>query len=105
MTVYVDDARIAARVGRISGRWSHLLADTDAELHALAARLGLRRAWAQRPGAVHSHYDVTDAVRRRAIALGAVPIDRRQLIALITQRRQGRASGTGRAGASRAGPG
>lgn len=33
MTVYVDDFRVPARVGRINARWSHLTADTQAELH------------------------------------------------------------------------
>lgn len=70
MAVYVDDARIEWR-GR---RWSHLQADTPAELHAFAARLGLRRAWFQaKPGKPeHDHYDVPEEVRERAIALGAV---------------------------------
>ena len=49
MTVYVDDAAIAATVGRITSRWSHLIADDQAELHSFAARLGLRRAWFQDP--------------------------------------------------------
>lgn len=44
MTVYVDDMRVPARVGRINARWSHLMADTDEELHEFAARLGLRRS-------------------------------------------------------------
>lgn len=79
MTVYVDDARIPARVGRISGRWSHLFTDsTDlAELHAFAGRIGLRRAWFQHkpgPGYDFSHYDVTDGKRRQAIAAGAVQV-------------------------------
>jgi Protein of unknown function (DUF4031) len=70
MTVYVDDAHIEWR-GR---RWSHLQADTPEELHAFAARLGLRRAWFQsKPGRPHhDHYDVPAEVRERAIALGAV---------------------------------
>lgn len=74
MTVYVDDMRLPARVGRLDGRWSHLTADTAEELHAFAERLGLKRAWYQersRPGA--SHYDVTDGKREEAIRLGAVP--------------------------------
>lgn len=104
MTVYVDQARIPTRVGRITGRWSHLVADTDDELHAFAARLGLRRAWAQHPGTPHSHYDVTETKRRQAIALGAVPIDRRQLAALITQRRETQRAEQVAAGPSRAGP-
>lgn len=43
MTVYVDDIRMPARIGRIDARWSDLMADTDEELHAFAAKLGLRR--------------------------------------------------------------
>ncbi|AXH67842.1 hypothetical protein J4T99_gp036 [Mycobacterium phage Bromden] len=74
MTVYVDDMRMPARVGRINARWSHLMADTDAELHAFAFKLGLRRSWAQYPGTWKSHYDVTDTKRREAIKLGAVEI-------------------------------
>ena len=47
MTVYVDDASIAATVGRLAARWSHLIADDQDELHAFALRLGLRREWFQ----------------------------------------------------------
>lgn len=74
MTVYVDDMQMPARVGRISARWSHLMADTDEELHEFAARLGLRRSWHQKPGTPISHYDVTDSKRDEALRLGAVPI-------------------------------
>ena len=74
MTVYVDDMRVSARVGRINARWSHLMADTDEELNAFAEKLGLKRSWAQYPGTWKSHYDVTDSVRNRAISLGAVAI-------------------------------
>lgn len=49
MTVYVDDAAIAATVGRVTSRWSHLIADDRDELHAFASRLGLLRAWFQDP--------------------------------------------------------
>ena len=49
MTVYVDDARIPARIGRHDTRWSHLFADTQTELHEFAARLGLHRRWFQDP--------------------------------------------------------
>lgn len=105
MTVYVDNARILATVGRTRGRWSHLTADTEDELHTFAAQLGLLRAWYQRcktrcgpVGApcVHWHYDVTDPVRARAVALGAVQIDMGELGALITARRAAlRAATTG----------
>ena len=74
MAVYVDDMQRPAKVGRFNAVWSHLLADTDDELHAFAARLGLKRAWHQHPGTPLSHYDVTESKRRQAIRLGAVQI-------------------------------
>ena len=75
MPVYVDNMRMQARVGRLDARWSHLTADTDDELHALAARIGLRRAWHQKsPPHSRSHYDVTESKRAAAIAAGAIPV-------------------------------
>lgn len=77
MTVYVDDVRIPATVGRISARWSHMFVAPDGdieELHALAARIGLRRSWFQAKGWPRDHYDVTDARRAAAVAAGAVPV-------------------------------
>jgi len=104
VTVYVDNLRIPATVGRTTARWSHLVADTDDELHAFAARLGLRRSWAQYPGTPDSHYDVTDTKRRQAIALGAVPITLHQLSDMLTQRYEEREGGRSPAGPSRASP-
>lgn len=74
MTVYVDDMRAQARVGRISGRWSHLMADTLPELLAFADSLGLNRAWLQ-DKASGVHFDVVDSKRDEAIRLGAVTIE------------------------------
>lgn len=76
MTVYVDDARIPARAGRTAGNWSHLYAgpwDDPAELHALAAAIGLRRSWYQDKPWPRGHYDVTEPRRENAIAAGARP--------------------------------
>lgn len=65
---------------------SHLFADTDEELHAFAAKLGLQRNWHQRPPkASFSHYDVTDTVRKRAVALGVTTITWRQLPAKLKE--------------------
>lgn len=88
MTVYVDDMRMPARVGRIEARWSHLMADTDEELHRFAASIGLRRRWAQYPGTWKSHYDVTDSKRAQAIAAGAVQIGHRspEVVALLRRK-------------------
>ncbi|BBX87981.1 DUF4031 domain-containing protein [Mycolicibacterium aubagnense] len=89
MTVYIDDMQRLARVGRLQARWSHLMADTDDELHAFAAQLGLRRAWHQKPGTAISHYDVTETKRQLALRLGAVPIGymSRESMDLIRRRR------------------
>lgn len=97
MTVYVDSARIPATVGRHRARWSHLTADTEDELHAFAARIGLRRDWYQDrckklpepPGqpCPHWHYDVTDSLRADALAAGAVSIGMRELGDIIRRRR------------------
>ncbi|KAF1014170.1 MAG: hypothetical protein GAK31_03194 [Stenotrophomonas maltophilia] len=66
MAVYVDDAVHPWR----GERWAHLMADSLAELHAMAAQLGLpRRAFQNK--ASGAHYDVTAALRAQAITLGA----------------------------------
>lgn len=74
MTVYVDDMQRRARVGRITANWSHLLADTPAELREFAARLGLNPSWIQHEGTYREHFDLTSAVRLKALQLGAQPI-------------------------------
>lgn len=75
MTVYVDNECIVWE-GR---EWCHLVADTLPELHDFAQRLGLRRAWFQER-ASYPHYDVTTAVRARALEMGALRADRVQLM-------------------------
>ncbi|WBB94222.1 DUF4031 domain-containing protein [Verrucosispora sp. WMMC514] len=96
MAVYVDNAHIPARVGRVAGRWSHLTADTVEELHAFATSIGLRREWFQtcksRCGpvgqpCVHWHYDVTETKRTEALAADAQPIDLRRWSEIIRARR------------------
>ncbi len=79
MTVYVNKLRV--RYGRMT--LCHLLADDLGELHAMAQSLGLDRSWFQ-PGAL-PHYDISLAVRGRAIAAGAQVINRAEL-ALLARR-------------------
>lgn len=95
MTIYVDTAMIQATVpnGRRThtSRWCHLMSDQldPTELHAFAARIGLRRAYFQtKPGRpIHDHYDVTEGKRWQALRAGAVEIDRDGMIALMRRRR------------------
>ncbi|OPC84972.1 hypothetical protein B4N89_11510 [Embleya scabrispora] len=91
MTVYVDEITDHTRAARLKGlrytRWSHLTADTRDELHAFAARLGLKRSWFQNATNYRWHYDVVPSKRALAIRLGAVEIDRYRLAELMAERR------------------
>lgn len=71
MSVYIDDAFTHGSWGKWTGG-GHLQADTEEELHAFAAGLGLKREWFQshvRPEL--AHYDLTRPKREQAIRLGA----------------------------------
>lgn len=81
MPAYVDKEKNAFR-GMIM---CHMLADTLAELHAMADRIGLKRAWFQNHRT--PHYDVCQAKRRVAIKAGAIEIDRRQAVAIMRKLR------------------
>lgn len=71
---------VARRVGARHGHmWCHLWCapGDEAELHALAARIGLRRAWFQdKPG--FPHYDLVPTRRAAAIRAGAEETDLRE---------------------------
>ena len=84
LTVYVDDWRQRATVRDRTDRWSHLLADDPEELHAMAAALGIPRRGFQhhRRSAALNHYDVPEALRVEAIALGAVAVTWREMARL-----------------------
>lgn len=80
--VYVDDMRARFRAMTCC----HLLADTDEELHALAAQLDLQRGWHQQPPhASYSHYDLAWSKRRLAIRLGAQAITWDQASAMVAR--------------------
>lgn len=60
-------------------RWSHMVSTvSDDELHAFAARLGLKRSWHQNGS--FSHYDITPPKRERALKLGAIAVTSRELL-------------------------
>jgi hypothetical protein len=73
VAVYVDDHRWPQTPGGWVSGWAHLFADTRPELLAFITRLGLA------PGTVSDsaagvYVPVPEAVRLRAVRLGAVPL-------------------------------
>jgi hypothetical protein len=53
--------------------------DIDGDLHAFAARLGLRREWFQSHPR-YPHYDLTPTKRQLAVRLGAREVTARQMV-------------------------
>lgn len=87
MSCYVDPLFVMparnARVFRVGERhghqWCHLWADSVEEMHAMAAKVGMRREWFQdKPG--FPHYDLVPPRRAAALALGAIEYDLRDWI-------------------------
>lgn len=84
MTVYVDDMRVS--FGRMV--MCHMIADTDEELHAMAARIGVARRWWQSPAkSSGSHYDIALSKRALAVKFGAQQITVKQCAAMNARRR------------------
>lgn len=79
MSVYVDNFNVKADVPNgartVRGVWSHMTADTRAELDAMADAIGMKRSWIQYPGTWKEHYDVTLSKKKLAIANGAIEVD------------------------------
>lgn len=90
MTIYVDNFGVPATVGRHTSRWSHLITDSAdlEELHAFAARLGLRRSYFQGKDPKRPHYDVTASKRAQAVRLGAKEISYRETPEILRERRE-----------------
>jgi predicted kinase len=76
MAILVDELREYPDVRLPFTAWCHMTTDGELEeLHAFAARLGLRRAWFQ-----HDHYDLPPHGRAAAVALGAEEVSTGELL-------------------------
>lgn len=81
---YVDKLQNTRPVDMAGGRWRwnhycHLFADSLDELHAFAARIGLKREYFQNvPG--FPHYDLTQTKRALAVKEGAAQITVHEMV-------------------------
>ncbi|HWX71203.1 MAG TPA: DUF4031 domain-containing protein [Xanthobacteraceae bacterium] len=84
MVVYVDQAMWAWQ----GLKWCHLLADDLDDLHRFAASLGIKRTSFQAaPKSSVPHYDLTAYERKQAIARGAVPCTRTEIVIIARRLR------------------
>lgn len=84
MTVYVDSEFIEFR----NMKMSHMIADTEDELQEFALKLKLKLSWWQAKGTAKSHFDVSISKRKEAISLGAVVIEREDLVRIINCKKE-----------------
>ena len=62
-----------------------MIADSEEELHVMAARIGMRREWYQ-----GDHYDLRPDVRERALAAGALEMSMRDMARRVCGKRKAR---------------
>jgi len=62
-----------------------MIADTEDELHAMAARIGMKRAWFQGPPKHDPHYDLVPSRRKLAVIAGALELDRRAFVGKLRE--------------------
>lgn len=82
MTVYVDSMR--APYGRMV--MCHMIADSSAELFAMAAKIGVGLRWVQHKGTAREHFDIALSKRALAVAAGAKEITMRQTACMCLRR-------------------
>lgn len=83
MAVYIDSANNKFR-GMIM---SHMIADTLDELHVMAKKIGMKKEWFQED-ASFPHYDVSISRKKDALKLGAIEIERREIVRKMRELRK-----------------
>lgn len=80
MAVYLDPEQSWPKTRKWPyGHVTHLIADTEEELHRFAQELGLKRGWFQNDSRI-PHYDLTHTKRIQAICMGAIEITRQEMV-------------------------
>jgi ribosomal protein L16 Arg81 hydroxylase len=65
----------------------HMIADSSAELLAMAAKINLDAKWLQNAGSPTEHFDLSLSYKRKALAAGAVLKTQRQLAFITREKR------------------
>tara|TARA_B100002019_G_C21179931_1_gene553147 strand:+ start:746 stop:1075 length:330 start_codon:yes stop_codon:yes gene_type:complete len=81
MTVYVDTMQANFKYKNNHYKMSHMIADTEEELHSFAQSLGLKREWYQ-DQSKHKHYDISQSIKKKAIENGAIEVSQKTLAKL-----------------------
>ena len=92
MAVYIDELKSYPLAKWRHGKACHMIADSIAELKAFAVSIGMREEWFQPKSS--PHFDLTEELRERAVAAGAIELERR---AFVRKLQELRASGWGSA--------
>lgn len=79
--VYVDDMKAGFR-GMIM---CHMIADTQAELLAMADTIGVKRKWIQDYMTQREHFDICLSKRKLAVRAGAKEITMKELVTITGQ--------------------
>lgn len=82
MAVYVDRTR--NKFGRMI--MCHMLADAIEELLEMADAIGLQRRHFQPTS--HPHFDVSPGYKKKAIAAGAIEVDRKGIVEVMKRQRK-----------------
>ena len=86
--IYVDDM-FKYPMGQFRRmKMSHMIADTDDELHLMAVLIGVERRWFQ-----GDHYDISMTKRDLAVQHGAIEITLKQCAMMAALRRRGHEMG------------
>lgn len=83
MSVYVDD--MEAPFGRMV--MCHMIADTRAELLAMASEIGVQPKWIQKRDTYAEHFDICLAMKAKAISAGAIQVTSKQLVLRMMNKR------------------
>ncbi len=97
MTVFVDKifeyplSYVKKEARKFGKKWCHMITDGKLkELHDMAERIGLRKAFFQssKHGSSSPHYDLIPSKRTLAIRYGAIEISERKLVSIIKENRE-----------------